>query len=395
MNLLRALASLLAAGLVLTACGEREHEAEPERLTLERVGFADLVGWTEDDPAAALAAFARTCARWATLPQDRSLGAGDIAGTVGDWRTVCIEAEGVPRGDSEAARRFFESRFQPFAATADGEDAGLFTGYYEPELHGSRTRSDDFQVPLYGRPPDLVMVDLGLFRETLKGERIAGRVVEGSLRPYESRAEIDDGALDGRGLELLWVDDAIDAFFLHIQGSGRVTLAEGGVARVGYAGQNGHPYFAIGRDLIERGELSREEVSLQSIRSWLKAHPEEGLALMRKNPSYVFFHEIEGEGPLGAQGVALEPGRSLAVDRRFVPLGAPVWLEADPPNEQSPPIRRLLIAQDTGGAIKGPVRGDVFWGAGDEAAELAGPMKSQGRYYLLLPRSIAARQPDT
>lgn len=394
MSLLRALASLLAAALVLAACGEKEREAaaEPERLTLERAGFADLAGWTEDDPAAALVAFARTCARWGTLPKDRSLGADGIGGTVGDWHTVCVEAEAVPRGDAEAARRFFETRFQPLAATADGAETGLFTGYYEPELRGSRTRSDEFPVPLYRRPPDLVMVDLGLFRETLKGERIAGRVIDGSLRPYESRAEIDDGALDGRGLELLWVDDAIDAFFLHIQGSGRVALAEGGVARVGYAGQNGHPYFAIGRDLIERGELSREEVSLQSIRAWLKAHPEEGFALMRKNPSYVFFHELEGEGPLGAQGVALEPGRSLAVDRRFIPLGTPVWLVAEPPNQQSPPIRRLLIAQDTGGAIKGPVRGDVFWGAGDEAAELAGPMKSQGHYYLLLPRSLAAHQ---
>lgn len=391
--MLRALVSLVAAGLILTACGEKQPTAEPDRLILERVGFADLPGWSDDDPSAALVAFARTCARWAALPQDRSLGAGGIAGTVGDWHSVCTEAEAVPRGNAEAARRFFETRFQPFAATADGEEAGLFTGYYEPELHGSRTKSDEFRVPLYRRPPDLVMVDLGLFRENLKGERIAGRVVEGSLRPYESRGEIEDGALDGRDLELFWVDDAIDAFFLHIQGSGRVKLAEGGVARVGYAGQNGHPYFAIGRDLIERGELSREEVSLQSIRAWMKAHPEEGAALMRKNPSYVFFQEIDGEGPIGAQGVPLEPGRSLAVDRRFVPLGTPVWLVADPPNEQSTPIRRLLIAQDTGGAIKGPVRGDVFWGAGDEAAELAGPMKSQGRYYLLLPRGLAARQP--
>ncbi|MBU2089727.1 MAG: MltA domain-containing protein, partial [Alphaproteobacteria bacterium] len=258
----------------------------------------------------------------------------------------------------------------------------------EAELSGSLTRTARHTVPLHRRPDDLVMVDLGQFRDELKGQRIAGRVIDGSLKPYESRQQIVGGALDSRRLEILWVDDPVDAFFLQIQGSGRVTLADGRVIRVGYAGQNGHPYVAIGRELIAKGELTRENVSMQSIRAWLAANPGRADEIMNSNPSYVFFRELPGEGPVGAQGVALTPLRSLAVDRRFVPLGTPVWLDVDHPDSGAPRLRQLVVAQDVGGAIRGPVRGDLFWGHGKDAADKAGRMKSTGFYYLLLPKAL-------
>ena len=277
---------------------------------------------------------------------------------------------------------------------------GLFTGYYEPLLRGSRARSSRYRVPLYRRPPDIVQVDLGRFREDLRGRRLAGRLRGATLEPYDDRRSITAGALRGRGLELVWVDDPIAAFFLQIQGSGQIELDTGERLRLGYAAQNGHPYFAIGRELIERGELTRETVSLQSIRAWLLEHPDEAQDVMALNASYVFFRTIEGDGPIGSQGVALTPGRSLAVDRTFVPLGVPLWLETTAPTvgnsaaegavDQSP-VRRLVVAQDTGGAIRGPVRGDLFWGAGSEAEEIAGRMNSEGRYWLLLPRALAQR----
>ena len=241
------------------------------------------------------------------------------------------------------------------------------------------------------------MVDLGRFRKQLRGQRIAGRVVDGRLQPFETRAAIEAGALADRGLELLWVDDAIEAFFLHIQGSGRVVLDNGEIERVGYAGQNGHAYFAIGRELIARGALDRDNVSLQTIRAWLTAYPEEARAVMNKNASFVFFQRIKGDGPIGAFQVVLTPGASLAVDRRFVPLGVPVWLEtlipeADGENVEKPvPWRGLLVAQDTGGAIRGVVRGDIFFGAGFKAEAIAGRLKSPGRYFILLPRTVVNR----
>lgn len=366
-----------------------------DRLVLEPARFAELPGWGEDAVAEALPALLRSCRRISRLPDAAGMGGAGFAGTAGDWKPVCAAAAQVPAGDSGAARAFFEAHLQPAAATNDGRALGLFTGYYEPLLHGSRRRGGKYQVPLYIRPPELVTVDLGDFREELKGQRIAGKVVDGTLEPYPGRREIDAGALAGRKLELVWVNNAVDAFFLHIQGSGRVRLAEGGEMRVGYAAQNGHPYFAIGRDLMDRGALQREEVSMQSIRRWLEEHPEEAAEVMQKNASYVFFQEIEGEGPLGAEGVPLTAGRSLAVDRKFFPLGLPLWLSASlPPAEDSGTpgrkLRRLLVAQDTGGAIRGPVRGDVFWGHGEEAAELAGKMKQRGRMWVLLPKTVTA-----
>lgn len=375
---------------------------DPE-LALLPASFTDLPGWGDDDPRPALATFLASCRPLERMAPDRpmtppAVDDPDLAaafGTAGDWQAACAAARRRPPGDPAAARRLVEELFAPWAV-ADGAIAeapdphGLFTGYYEPTLHGSRRRGGRFQHPLYRRPPELVAVDLGAFREGLAGERIAGRVEGGRLLPFADRAEVDAGALVGRGLELVWVDDPVDAFFLHVQGSGRVELAEGGTLRVGYAGQNGHVYTAIGRELIDRGELTREEVSMQSIRRWLEANPNEASGLMAVNRSYVFFRRLEGPGPLGSQGVPLTPGRSLAVDRTFLPLGAPLWLVTDAPSADGAaerPVRRLVVAQDTGGAIRGPVRGDLFWGPGDRAAEIAGRMKHPGRLWALLPRT--------
>jgi membrane-bound lytic murein transglycosylase A len=322
----------------------------------------------------------------AKLSDDAAVGPVPLKSTAADWRGPCADAARVENND-EAARRFFEAEFTPYLAGNNHAREGLFTGYYEPELRGARRYGGRFVTPILKRPPDLIMVDLGRFRPVWHGERIAGRVVSGNLEPYASRAEIVRGALDPMRLAILWVDDPVDAFFLQVQGSGRVRLQDGSTVRLGYDGQNGQPYVALGKVLVDRGELARDSVSLQSIRAWIDAHPKDRAALMDENPSYVFFHEMTGEGPIGSEGVVLTPGRSLAVDDGFIPLGAPVFLDASDTNAQKQ-VRRLLVAQDTGGAITGPVRGDLFWGFGPEAEARAGAMRANGSYYLLLPKTF-------
>lgn len=392
-------AALALAGVWLVQSRRARQQAlaapVPDRLALARAGFADLPGWQGDDLAAALPAFLRSCRRLTSRPDDKPMEGAGFFGTVADWRPACAAAARVPVGSKTAARAFFEAEFRPFAATNHGRAEGLFTGYYEPTLYGSRRRGGRFTVPLLARPPELVTVDLGRFRPDLKGKRIAGRVVAGALEPFPDRASIAAGALSGRHLEIVWVDDPIDAFFLEIQGSGRIELAEGGAIRLGFAAQNGHPYTPIGRELAARGALKKDEVSLQSIRRWLADHPREAPGVMAKNASYVFFEREEGDGPIGTEEVVLTPGRSLAVDTEFLPLGVPLWLAGSVPSPAASapdrPLRRLLVAQDTGGAIRGPVRGDVFWGHGEEAAAVAGRMKNPGRLWVLLPKNLAAR----
>ena len=317
------------------------------------------------------------------------------AGTAAPWQAACAAAgSSTASHDDTVARAFFETWFVPYRLTSSAGDEGLFTGYYEPLLEGARRPDARYRYPLYKRPADLVAVDLGAFDPGLEGKRIAGRVEDRRLVPYPDRAAIDAGALADRGLELLWVADPVALFFLHIQGSGQVQLDSGERIRVGFAEQNGRAYRAIGHDLVEAGELDSDTLSLQSIRDWLRTHPDRAQGLMERNPSYVFFRELgpvdKEIGPRGAAGVALTPGRSIAIDRRYVPLGAPVWIETTAPySEGERPLHELLVAQDTGGAIKGVVRGDVFWGAGELAEYVAGHMKSRGRWFILLPRAIA------
>ncbi len=382
----------LAMAALLSGCALPPPPPKPARMVLQPAAFDALSGWNEDHVAAAIPALLKSCARRLTQPATALVGPDGIGGTVADWRLPCTAAAAVPAGDDQAARQYFRAWFEPWLATNNGTADGLFTGYYEPLLDGARHKGGVNQTPLLRRPADLVMVQLGLFRPEWRGERIAGRVVDGSLLPYPTRAEIERGALDRDRLALYWVADPVDAFFLEVQGSGKVRLSDGTLVSLGYDGQNGRPYVSIGKLLIERGELTKEQVSLDAIKAWIRTHPERGKALLDDNPSYVFFREIKGATPIGAEGAVLTAGRSLAIDRAFLPLGVPVWLDLQNDNE---PLRRLVIAQDTGGAIRGPVRGDLYWGFGREAERAAGGMKARGRYFLLLPKKSAAILPTS
>ena len=339
-------------------------------LSLIPARFADLPGWTSDEHAAGLLAVQRSCAKIPLRSSEEWFGGNELFGRVGHWLRLCDAAYRVGMND-RAARSFFEQHFVPYRAVNGNTDQGLFTGYYEPLLRGSWYPYGPYTIPIYRLPPEAA-------------------VVNGRAAPLPSRAQIEAGALAGRGLELLWVDDPTDAFFLHIQGSGQVAMADGSLVRVAFAGKNGHSYFPIGAELVRRGEVPREQMSMQTIRWWLATHPAEAPGLMALNGSYVFFRLIDGEGPVGAQGVPLAPGRSMAVDPAFVPYGVPLWLDTTDPAAANAPLRRLVVAQDTGGAIKGPIRGDLFWGSGEEAGAAAGSMKQQGRWYLLLPKAAVA-----
>lgn len=374
--------ALLALGL-LAACVSTPPPTP--RLELTRASFSDLPGWREGDPAAALPAFLRSCAALAELPDDAAMG---VAGLARDWRQPCADAAALSATSAAAVRRFFESEFVPFAMSENGKTDALVTGYYEPELAGARHRTAHFTVPILARPPDLVGVTLGDFRPGWRGERLAGRVVDGRLVPYWTRAEIEGGVLDRFHLALFYIADPIELFFLQIQGSGRIRLPDGDTVEIGYDGENGRRYVALGRLLVERGAMTLADASLQSIETWLRTHPSEAKALMDENPSYVFFRVLPGDAPLGAEGVALMPEHSVAVDPRFVPLGVPIWLDVA---QGDVVTRRLAVAQDTGAAIKGPLRGDLFWGAGPAAAAHAGPMRAVGRIFLLLPKLAASK----
>ena len=309
-----------------------------------------------------------------------------FGGTRGDWETVCREALTAAN-----ARAFFEQQFTALKVSDPDRPEGLFTGYYEPEAYGSRTRSEVFTVPVYAKPADLVAFDQA-------AELKYGRLIEGRPAPYFTREDIEKGALAGRGLEIVWLKDWADAFFIHIQGSGRVRLPDGSLVRLAYGGKTGQPYTGIGGVLVERGAFSREAMSMQATRAWMAANPAAARELMWRNKSFIFFREIEADdaalGPPGAQKVQLTPRRSLAVDRGIWMFGTPVWLDTMTPsgdNGANEPFRHLMIAQDTGTAIRGYVRGDVFWGAGEPAALTAGHMKSPGTMVVLLPKPLAAR----
>lgn len=391
----RLLCAFFLAALALAACEKKPPpEIVGDHLILSPASFDDLPGWRDDRLSETLPAFERSCARLDDQPETRAVGpgGGGLAGTVADWKPVCAALGALPAGDDDAARAAFETLFAPFKALNNNHETGLFTGYYEAELKGAMFPGEDYGAPIYALPPDLVTVDLKHFRADLAGERLVGRVEEGRLVPYLTRKEIDNGAFDGKNLELLWSNDPVDVFFLQVQGSGRVRMPDGSERRIGYAGNNGYDFFGIGRALIKEGKVPRDQASMQGIRAWLRAHPEEGKEVMQRNERFIFFRWIEGEGPIGAQGVALTPGRSLAVDPAFLPLGVPLFLDTTWPGNEGRPLRRLLVAQDVGGAIKGPLRGDFFWGSGEPALEQAGRMKQKGRLFLLLPKSVAERR---
>lgn len=337
------------------------------------VDFSALPGWQQDDLRQAWPAFQASCRVLAARP---------------DWKTACAAGKLVDPLDGSALRQYFETYFVPNLVRApDGADSGLITGYYEPLLHGARTRGGAFQTPLYKVPDDLITVDLASVYPSLKGMRLRGRLVGNKVVPYGTRAEIERARIPGK--ELVWVDDPVEAFFLEVQGSGRVQLEGGDTVRVAYADQNGHPYKAIGRWLIEQGELTSAQASAQGIKAWIAAHPERRQELLNVNPSYIFFREERlpdpSVGPKGALGVPLTPSRSVAIDSSLLPLGAPIFLSTTEPASDVP-LQRLVMGQDTGGAIKGAVRADFFFGFGGQAADNAGRMKQRGQLWILLPR---------
>ncbi len=401
LNYLIILGFLAAAGFGLWLAWQLLHP-KPGPLRLMPVAFPALPGWQGADPRPALAAFGRSCAAIEKMPAAAPLGGAGYAGTARDWQGVCAALPPSPDSGGPlapaAARQWFEARFQPVQVSAGQVRQGLFTGYYEPQLAASRSRHGAYRIPVYGLPDDLITIDLGQFRPALKGTRLAGRLKGRRLVPYPDRAEIDAKGLPTAPV-LFWAKDPVAVFFLQIQGSGRAVFDDGGVARVAYAGQNGQPYTAIGRTLIQMGAIPRQQMSLQSIRAWLLAHPADARKVMEGDASFVFFRMLPLVNPaLGADGseaVPLTPRASLAVDARLHALGVPVYVAATAPDpdaaEPDRPFDRLLVAQDTGGAIAGPVRGDVFWGFGKKAEAIAGRMKAPGAMYVLLPKPLAAK----
>ncbi len=347
---------------------------KPPAKPLQEARWEDVKGWGADNLVEARGALIESCTVLARQPL---------------WSAACEEARALP-AENAALRAFFEARFRPWrVVNPDASTEGLVTGYYEPLLRGSRERSKSFSHAIYGVPDDLLVVDLGELYPELKNFRLRGRLDGRKVVPYWSRAELTPQAPALAGKALLWVADPIELFFLQVQGSGRVELPDGRRVRIGYADQNGHPYQSIGRWLVEKGELKLEQASMQGIQAWARANPRRLDELLNANPSFVFFRELpdNGGGPIGALGVPLTPGRSIAVDPRAVPLGAPVFLATTLPLSEQP-LQRLVMAQDTGGAIKGAVRADFFWGFGAEAGARAGRMRQRGEMWVLLPNAL-------
>ena len=361
-------------------CKEVE-PAKPAEPALQAAQYSDLPGWADDTLSATFQAFQNQCPSL----QRQAM-----------WRAACSSAAAINTQDEAAIRAWFETQLRPWQlVNPDGNRSGLITGYYEPILRGSRVRKASYTTPVFGVPEDLIVVDLGELYPELKHMRLRGRIEGRKLVPYYSRAEWN--AQEVAHPPMLWVDDPIDFFFMQIQGSGQIELSDGSRIRLNYADQNGHPYRSIGRWLIDKGELKAEQASMQGIKNWARANPKRLQELLNQNPSLVFFRELkaEGSGPQGAMGLALTPERSIAVDPRTTPLGAPVWLSTTQPNSDQP-LQRLMLAQDTGGAIRGPVRADFYWGSGPAAGAQAGKMKQNGRMWLLLPKEhipAASKQP--
>ena len=353
--------AILAAGF-LSACASTPGSAPQQRVAMAPTSYNEIAGWAEDRHAEALAAFRRSCPRLTAGPDVRiATDGGEKTITPGEWARICGAAAAVKPGDARGSRAFFEENFRPLIVQAPGK----FTGYFEPELRGSKVPSRLFTVPVYRKPPDL------------------------TDKPYLTRAEIDQGALKGKGLEILYVQDPVGLFEVQVQGSGRVQLAEGGTMTLGFDGSNNRPYTAIGAVLVEMGVMKKEDATWPAIRDWLKRNPQQARDVMRRNERYIFFRDTKTSAPIGAEGVPLTAQRSMAVDPTITPFGTPVWIDTRRPVYRKPgateTYRRLMIAQDAGAAIKGPARGDVFYGNGAQAADWAGRMNSEGRAIVLVP----------
>ena len=362
--------------------------ASPASSLLEPTGFDAIEGWAGDDHAAALSCFRVSARRMLEQPyRTRSLGidSGRLARIAG-----LALADAPVSANATAARQFFEHHFRPYRIVPGGGGSGFVTGYFEPELPASPVRTDRFTYPLYRRPPDLVDIDDATRPAGMDPSFRFARKTGSGLAEYFDRGEIEAGALTGLGLELAWLESPVDGFFVHIQGSARLAMVDGSVMRVSYAGKSGHPYTAIGALLVETGEMRREDVTMATLRDWLRANPERGSALMARNRSFIFFAESQVSdpalGPVGAAGVPLTAGRSIALDHTVHTFGTPVWIATrEPLPDESRPFRRLMIGQDTGSAIVGPARGDLFIGSGEEAGTIAGAIRHRADFVVLVP----------
>ncbi|KTC69270.1 Membrane-bound lytic murein transglycosylase [Legionella birminghamensis] len=368
----------------------------PGPVQLKRAQFSQLPGWKDASLKKSFLTFQLSCNTFLKQDPQADAGSNQIPLKVKDWLPACKAAKKLSKVDEKKARSFFRKWFVPFEFFQDKPVDGLFTGYYLPLLHGSLAKTSEFNVPIYGLPDNIVTVNPADFGYKGINRRLVGRVVNGKLLPFHVREEINKGVLKENAPVLLWVDSHIDRLYLEIQGSGIVKLPNGETIFLGYAGENGASYTPIGRVLIEKGIMTKENASMQSIRAYLEAHPDEILPVTNKNESFVFFKQLKNSAAMGAQGVPLTPGYSLAVDRKWIPLGTPLWLDTSHPAANMPEpqtFQRLMIAQDTGGAIRGQVRGDVFWGEGEEATYTAGLMKNPGHYWLFLPRHAEKKLP--
>ncbi len=367
--------------------------APRDTLTLTRVAFQDLPGWADDKVAEAVPSFLKSCEKLRALRDDAPVGADGHGGTARNWRRPCAAAAKLASGDDRAARAMFEAEFVPYIAAGTAGPTGKLTGYYVAELHASRTRHGAFQTPVLGRPDDLIMVDLSDFVRDGHGRRIWGRMDHGALVPYYTRAEIRKGILAGRGLELLYVDDPVDLLFAQIEGSAKANLDDGTCVWLEFAGKNGRAYKGVGGILRGGGFLKRGQGTMQGIRQWFHDNPTRFDEIVDQDAAYVFFMVSKLPGAVGSQQTILTARRSMAVDRAFIAMSTPIWVEADVPVPGKKGVtevwHHLLIAQDTGGAIVGAVRGDIYWGDDAEAAELGGRMGGPGKYWLLLPRGVS------
>lgn len=369
---------------------------QPEQpiITLKQKSFTQLPGWETAKVKKSLAAFQVSCKTFLRQSPEQSVGSQRMDLKAKDWHPACRAAMAIDQISESAAREFFQTWFTPLEFNDNKPVRGLFTGYYMASLHGSRTKTKEYNVPIYGMPSNLISVNLSLFDPTLKNRRFVGYVKGDQLLPYHTRAEINKGAIAKKAPVLVWVNSHVDRLFLEIQGSGTVELNDGTQMYLGYAGENGAPYTAIAKVLIDKGVMTRDNASMQHIKRYLEAHPEEMQTVLNQNKSFVFFRNLKNDFALGAQGVALTPGYSLAIDRKWIPLGAPLWLTTTRPDlipDKEKTLQRLMIAQDTGGAIKGVVRGDVYWGSGETATFIAGHMKNPGHYWVLLPNHTVER----
>ncbi|WP_133130589.1 murein transglycosylase A [Legionella yabuuchiae] len=357
---------------------------------LEEKSFSQLPGWKNANLRPSLEAFKISCKAFLKQNPEKSVGSKFIELKVKDWQPICQAAMRVNPKSQQEIKSFFETWFSPATFYTDQPVKGLFTGYYMPIVKGSLTKTEQYNVPVYGVPKNLISVYLGAFDSDLKHHRrLFGRVKGNSLIPYYTRKEILEGAIEGLAPALAWINSPVDLQFLEIEGSGVIELENGERLAIGYAAQNGQPYTSIAKVLIERGVLTKQNASMQGIRNYFKTNPKEVSSVLNQNKSFVFFHKHPQEEALGSQGVPLTPGYSMAVDLKWVPIGTPLWLKTTRPdhNDKKKPLERLMIAQDTGGAIRGPVRGDLYWGTGDEAIFVAGHMKNMGHYWLLLPKT--------